>query len=111
MRPLGRQLSPVAPGRRAGQFFVGLLVEGAHLDQARIHPFIEQLDGFALAGAFDAIDQHDHREASLLVQLELRFQQGLTQGRDFCVVSVLIDGVTNFGGFKHGRLPSKMDQD
>ena len=44
-----RQLAPIAPSRRAGQFFVGLLVEGAYFDQARVHPFIQQLDGFALA--------------------------------------------------------------
>jgi len=47
----------------------------------------------------------------LLLELELRLEQGFTQGRNFGVVSFFVDGVTDFGGFKHGRLPSKIEQD
>jgi len=108
---LGGQLPPVPPGRRAGQFLIGLLIEGTDFDQARVHPLIEQLDGLAFASTFDAINQDDHREALLLLQLVLHFQQRFTQGRHFGVVGVFVDGVTNFCGFEHGQLPSKINQD
>jgi hypothetical protein len=98
---LWRQGPPVAPGRWARQLFVGLLVEGAHLDQARVHPLVEQLDRLALAGAFDAVDQHDHRETRLLLEFVLGFEQGLAQGGHFGVVGFLVDAVTDFGGFEH----------
>ncbi|MNJ34118.1 hypothetical protein D3C77_288170 [compost metagenome] len=76
--PLGRQCAPVAPGRWPGKLLIGLLVEGAHFDQARVHPLVEQLYRLALAGAFNAVDQHNHRETRLLLEFELRLEQGLT---------------------------------
>ncbi|MCY1412539.1 hypothetical protein D9M71_279500 [compost metagenome] len=76
--PLGRQCAPVAPGRWPGKLLVGLLVEGAHFDQARVHPLVKQLYRLALAGAFNAVDQHNHRETRLLLEFELRLEQGLT---------------------------------
>ena len=100
--PLGRQLPPVAPGRRPGQLLVALHIEGGHLDEARIHPFGEPLDRIPLAGALDAIDQDDHREIRLLAQLVLDFQQGLAQRGQFGFVGFLVDGVADFGGFEHG---------
>ncbi|MNX95577.1 hypothetical protein D3C86_1278560 [compost metagenome] len=109
--PLGREHPPVPPGRWPRQFFVGLLIERADLDQARVHPLVEHLDRLTLAGTFDAIDQNDHREAALLLQFELRFEQRFAQGRDFGVVGFFVDGVIDFGGFKHGRLPSRCEQD
>ncbi len=109
--PFGRQHAPVAPRRWPGEFFIGLLVEGAHFDQARVHPFVEQLDRLALARPFDAVDQDDHRKALLLLQLELRFQQGFTQRRDRRLISVFVDGVTDFSGFKHWTAPSRVQQD
>ena len=51
-----RQLAPVAPGRRPRQLFVGLYIEGADLDQPRVHPLVEQLDGFPLAGTLNTVD-------------------------------------------------------
>ena len=106
--PLGRQLTPIAPGRRVRQFFIGLGVEGAHFDQSRVHPLAQQLDGFALASPFDAVDQHNHRRTFLLMQLVLRFEQGLTQRGHFVVVSFFVDDMANFSGFEHGKLPGKM---
>ncbi|MNZ37146.1 hypothetical protein D3C78_545880 [compost metagenome] len=109
--PLRWQGPPVAPGRRAGQLFVGLLVEGEHIDHARVHPLVEQLDRLALAGAFDAVDQHDHREARLLLEFVLGFEQGLAQSGYLGVVSLLVDAVADFGGFEHALAPSMDKQD
>ncbi|MND79280.1 hypothetical protein D3C80_710130 [compost metagenome] len=109
--PLGRQLPPKAPGRRPGHFLIGLLVEGAHLDQARVHPFVEQLDRLALAGAFDAIDQHDDRKTRLLLELELGLEQGLAQCGYGGFVGVFIYHVADFGGFEHAWLPSWNSED
>ena len=108
---LGREHPPITPGRWPRQLFVGLLIEGADLDQARVHPFVEQLDRLALARAFDAVDQDDHREALLLLQFELRLEQRLTQGWHFSVVGFFVDDVTDFSRFEHGRLPSRIEQD
>jgi len=95
----------------AGQLFVGLLVEGEHVDHARVHPLVEQLDRLALAGTFDAIDQHDHREARLLLEFVLGFEQCLAKGGLFCLVGFLVDAVTDFGGFEHALAPSMDKQD
>ncbi|RMN28854.1 hypothetical protein ALQ62_05520 [Pseudomonas coronafaciens pv. zizaniae] len=102
--PLGRQLSPVPPGRRVRQFFVGLLVEGAHLYQARVHPFVEQFDGLALASAFYAIDQHNDLPPGLLVKVYLRFQQRLAQLGQGRLVGFIVNGMTDFSRFKHAQL-------
>ncbi|MCY1175260.1 hypothetical protein D9M73_154910 [compost metagenome] len=75
--PLGWQGPPIAPGGWAGQLFVGLLVEGEHIDHARVHPLVEQFYRLTLAGAFNAVDQHDHRKPRLLLEFVLGFEQGL----------------------------------
>ncbi|MNC41854.1 hypothetical protein D3C75_906410 [compost metagenome] len=103
--PLGRQASPVAPERRTRQLLVGLLVEGLDLDQPRVHPLVEQLDRLALAGALDAVEQHDQRKARLLAQLELRLEQRLAQFGHRGVVGFLVDLVADFGGFEHAGSP------
>ncbi len=103
--PLGRQAPPEAPLRRPLQFLVGGTEEALHLDQARVHPLVEELDRLALAGALDAVDQDDHREARLLLELELRLEQRFAQLDDGLLVGVLVDAVANFRGFEHGGLP------
>ena len=105
--PFPRQLTPIAPGRRAGQLLVGLLVEGVDLNQPRVHPLIEQLDRFALAGAFHAIDQQQHREARLLLQLKLGLQQGLAQRRHSGLIGLLVDGMTDLCRLKHKQAPDQ----
>ena len=107
----GRQHPPITPGRWSCQFLIRLLVEGTDLDQTRVHPFVEQLDRLALAGAFDAIDQDDHRETFLLLKFELRFKQGFAQRRHLGVIGFFVDGVTDFSGFKHWTAPSRIIQD
>ncbi|RMM94035.1 hypothetical protein ALQ68_102614 [Pseudomonas savastanoi pv. glycinea] len=102
--PLGRQLSPVTPGGWMGQLFVGLLIEGAYLDQARVHPFAEQFDGLTLACALYAVDQHDDLPTGLLVQVYLRFQQGFAQLGQSSFVGLVVNGMTDFSGFKHAQL-------
>ncbi|KPW34280.1 Uncharacterized protein ALO87_05618 [Pseudomonas syringae pv. apii] len=102
--PFGRQLSPVAPDRRMGQLLIGLLIEGAYFYQARVHPLAEQFDRLALARAFYAVDQHDDLPFGLLVQVYLRLQQSFAQRRQSGLVGVIVNGMTDFSGFKHAQL-------
>ena len=60
------------------QLFIGLAIKSPHFDQARIHPFTKQFDRFTLAGAFNAIDQHNDRSTLLLMELKLGFKQRFT---------------------------------
>jgi hypothetical protein len=48
---------------------------------ARVHPLVEQVDRLALAGALDAGDQDQHREAAVEVQVVLRLEQRRAQRR------------------------------
>ncbi|MCY1497116.1 hypothetical protein D9M68_310710 [compost metagenome] len=89
--PLARQFAPEAPLRRPREFFVGRTQEALDVDQARVHPFVEQLDRLALAGAFDAVDQDEHRETRLLLQLELRIQQRFAQFQHSLLIVFLVD--------------------
>ena len=72
--PLGRQLAPEAPLCRPLQLLIGGRHETLYLDATRVHPFVEQLDGFALASPLNAIDQNQHGKTLVLLQLELRFE-------------------------------------
>ena len=107
----GRQLAPITPRWRVRQFLVGLRIKGAHFDQARVHPFAEQLDGFTLASPLNTVNQHDDCRALLLLQFVLRFEQGFAQRRHFVVVGFFVNEVTDFSGFEHGKLPGKSSQD
>lgn len=98
------QTSPIAPGRRMREFFIGGHVEAVDANQPRVHPFTEQFDRLALAGALDAVDQDQQRKTRLLAQPVLRVQQGLAQGRHLDVIGCLVDGVADFRGFEHGVL-------
>jgi hypothetical protein len=71
------------------------------LNVARVHPFVEQVHGLALAGAVHAADQDDDREFGLLRQIELRIQQVFAQFGFFLVVGLLVDLVSELGRFKH----------
>ncbi|MNN31684.1 hypothetical protein D3C81_1453810 [compost metagenome] len=102
---LGRQLAPEAPLGRTGKLLVAGLEEALHVDQPRVHPLVEQLDRLALAGALDAVEQHDQRKARLLAQLELRLEQRLAQFGHRGVVGFLVDLVADFGGFEHAGSP------
>jgi hypothetical protein len=73
--PLGRQRAPEAPVRRALGLFVRRRAEGAGADVPRVHPLVEQVDRFALAGAFDTGNQDQHRKAAVELQVVLRVQQ------------------------------------
>src|SRR5690606_26801202 len=62
-----RQGAPAAPQGPSLFFFVAGFSEGARLDVARVHPLVEQLDGFALAGAVETNDQDDDRKVAELL--------------------------------------------
>ncbi|MNF60524.1 hypothetical protein D3C84_421450 [compost metagenome] len=88
---LRRQPAPETPLRRPRQLLVRGPQEALHIDQPRVHPLVEQLDRLALAGALDAIDQDEHRETRLLLQLELRLQQGFAQFQHGLFIGFLVD--------------------
>ena len=85
-----------------GGFLVGRDAEAAHLDEARVHPFVEQVDRLALARAFHARDQDEDGEALLLAQLALRLEQGAAQLRLLLTEVFLAHLVVEFGRFEHG---------
>ena len=74
--PLGRQGAPVTPHVGAFTLFVTGRRERERRQIARIHPFVQHVDRFPLAGAIDATDQNDHRKFAVLAQVELRIEQG-----------------------------------
>src|SRR3989338_4263424 len=93
----GRQLAPEPPHHRAIQFLIRWLAHAVGLDKARIHPLVEQVDGFAPPRAIHTAHQNDDRKFRQLGQIQLRFQQRLAQRRHFLVVSLLVYLVTEFG--------------
>ena len=99
--PLGRHPSPVTPCRRMRKLLVAGYIEAVDANQARIHPFVEQLDRLALARPFDPVDQDQHRKTRLLTEPVLRVQQGLAQERHFGVVGGLVDAVADFRRLEH----------
>ena len=77
----GRQIAPVPPIFRALTLFVRRLAVGAGHDPPRIHPFVQQVDGFSLARTVDAGEDDNHRKARTR-QLTLRLEQLGAQRRD-----------------------------
>jgi len=53
---LRRQASPETPCRWMRELFVAGHIEAVDTYQPRIHPLVEQLDGFPFAGALDTVD-------------------------------------------------------
>ena len=85
-------------------FLVRRLGECAGEDVARIHPFVEQVDGLALARAVDAGDQDQYGKATLLLEvLEviLGIEQRLAQPCFLGPVGGLADAVIEICGFEH----------
>ena len=71
------------------------------VNMPRIHPLIEQIHRLALAGAFDAGDQDQHGEATLLLEVKLRVKQCLPQLCFLAAVDGLVDVMLQLGGFEH----------
>src|SRR5208282_1902447 len=71
----GRQRAPVAPHAWPLALLVGHLTEGMSKDVPRIHPFVEDIDGFTFACAIDAADDDNDRKALVLEQVVLRLKQ------------------------------------
>ena len=69
----------------------------------RVHPFVQQIDGFALAGAIDAADQGDDREAPVQEQIVLRIEQCFAQPGHLARISLLGDCVAQLRRFEHFR--------
>ena len=68
------------------------------MDVARIHPFIEQIDGLAFTGALNPGDQYQHREAALLLEVKLRVKQRFPEFCLLALVNGLVDVMFELGG-------------
>src|SRR5262249_1406755 len=58
---LGHPL-PEAPHPRPARLLLAHRPEGVRFDVAWVHPLVQEVDGLALAGAFDAVHEDDDRE-------------------------------------------------
>ena len=67
----------------------------------RVHPFIEQIDRLAFAGAIHAADDDDYRKACGFCQIVLRVEQGFPEPGCFAVISCFLDLVAQLRGFEH----------
>lgn len=74
--PFGGQHLPEAPHLGTRTLRVADGAEHFRADVARVHPFVEQIDGFALARTVHPIDQNDHRRLAIGQQRVLGRQQG-----------------------------------
>lgn len=99
--PLRRQPLPETPHGRPRALLVAGLVERVRDDVARVHPLVEQVDGLALACAFDATDEYQHGELLLLEHPVLRGEQGLAQLRLLLLPGGFVDFVGDGGGLEH----------
>ncbi len=75
------------------------------LDMTGIHPFVEQIDRFALTGPIDPADNDDHGETPLLRKIILGVEEILTQIWNLAIIGLLVDLVPQFCRFKHGSPP------
>jgi hypothetical protein len=104
--PFRRQRAPEAPHRRMRRLLLGRDGKARDLDEARIHPFVEEVDGLALARPLHPRDQDQDREAPLRPEIALRLQQGAAQFGLLPLEVRLADLVLEFGRFEHA-LPSR----
>ena len=96
-----RQRPPEAPHEGALGLLGGGRVEGPGLDVARIHPFVEQVDGLALAGLVHTVDQDHDGKLLELEQIELGIEQLGAQTRHRGAKAFVVGAVAEFGGFEH----------
>src|SRR6185437_12263139 len=68
----------------------------------RVHPFVEQVDGLALAGAVDAVHQDHDGKLRALEELVLQLQKARAQPRLLALVLRLLQLVADLGGLEHG---------
>ena len=109
--PLGRQGAPVSPHRGTLALLVRRIVEGERMDVSRIHPRVEQVHGFALAGPAYTGDQNDYGEGPVLRQLELGGEQVGTQSRHPLFIFVLGNLVAQLRRFEHFFPPPQVQCD
>ena len=76
---------------------------------ARIHPFVEQVDGLALARLVHAVDQDHDGKLLELEQIELGIEQLGAQGGHRGAESFVVGAVAEFGGFEHEILRVRRD--
>ena len=103
--PFRWQGAPVAPHVRALDLLVARCRKGQRRQIARVHPFVEHVDRFALARAIDAADQDDDRELAVFAQFELSVEQGRAQLGNLLAERFLVDRVPELCRFKHDLLP------
>ena len=82
-------------------FFVGRLGVAAGDDPPRIHPLVEQVDGFALARRVDAGKKDDDGKAGVQ-ELTLRVQELVPELGDLRLELRFRKRASNLRGFEHG---------
>ena len=70
---------------------------------AGIHPLVEHVDEFAASRAVHSCDQDHHLEFRAADQLHLSLEQRLAQGGNFLSECRLVDALTQFRRFEHGK--------
>ena len=100
---LGRQRAPVAPDAGPFAFLVRRLGKCAgDFNVARIHPFVEQVDGLALARRPRRRRSGSGRgKFAVLLEVVLRVEQRLAQLCFLGRVGGLADAVIEICGFEH----------
>ena len=111
MPALRRQVAPEAPVLRPLALLVRRRPVGPRHQPARIHPFVEQVDDFALARAVHPAKQDDHRRPAGLAQPGLFIEQLGAQGRDLRLVFPARYLPAQLGGFKHCDHPNPPTRD
>ena len=98
---LRRHRLPETPHLGAVALDVAQRAEGVGVDVARVHPFVEEVHGLALAGAVDAVHEHDDGERLVRKELVLRLEQLRAELLRLLVVRGVVDLVTELGGLEH----------
>jgi hypothetical protein len=74
-------------------------------DMARIHPFVQDINRFPLAGAVNSGDQNDHRKPGRLKEFKLGIEESFSKERNFFFVRFFVNLVSQLCGFEHVTLP------
>ena len=99
------EVAPVAPVLGTLALFIGRLAICACDDPARIHPLVQQIDGFSFACTVDSLEDDDDREPCVR-QLPLRFEQLYPQRGNPRLVVLFGDRSSKFRRFEHYFFPA-----
>src|SRR6185312_10413199 len=99
---LRRKLPPEAPHFGPLALELGRRPERARADMARVHPFVEEVHGLALAGAIHPVYEDHDGEVALVEEPVLEPEEALAQLRLLALELGFRELVADLGGFEHG---------